>query len=62
MHAYYVTYTFTGPRGGGGGAVDITRPQPIRTANDIYGVAEFIRDRNNFDTVVVQNWIEIEPA
>lgn len=53
---YYVAYNFQG----GVGNITISRTSPVRTADDVVGLAKFIAEENRFPSVGLVNWIELE--
>lgn len=61
MREYFVSYYFAGRKGDNGyGQMSINRPTLIRGCLDLQEIAEFIRQKNKFKSVVILNWRRYE--
>lgn len=59
-HTFYVSYQFKKGNDHGFGCVDITRNAPLKTMKQIMNLTDYIKEANNFDSVVIINWKELE--
>lgn len=54
-YVYHVVYRIRN----GNGSVTITRNKKIKTAADISGIVEFIKNEYDFDQVSVESWTRL---
>ncbi|MBQ7673533.1 MAG: hypothetical protein IJT36_03290 [Alphaproteobacteria bacterium] len=60
MNIYYVVFSYKQSDSVfGRGAMKVKMNKPIRTIQDIYDVADSIKDEG-YDNVIIENWKEME--
>lgn len=60
--SYFIGFSWQGPEGNGLGNMEILREAPIRTWEELQGVARSIEDGSDgrFTSIVITNWQRFE--
>lgn len=59
-YQYYVVYSFSRDSSNGTGSLFLTRDSKMNCAEEILSATDFIKNRSNFDSVIITNFFELE--